>query len=128
MRAADPLPPRQRVDAGGHAELEQRVPRRVELDLVDSLAEPVVRAQDGRVCIGEPTPFERLARQLLAELDCAFFGEAAAFAAQRLDERDVVREEVHAFERRRLVGRGARLEERHSRILRPAPGAVQGAV
>jgi hypothetical protein len=75
----------------------------VELDLVDPVPVAVVRAQDGRVLVGEPPPLERLAAGELAERGRALLRPAAALAPQRLDERAVLLEEVVALERRRLV-------------------------
>src|SRR6185436_2483400 len=46
------LPPRQRVDVPGDRPVEQPVPARVELDLVDAVAEAVVGDQARLVALG----------------------------------------------------------------------------
>ena len=81
------LPPRQRVHARLDPEPQQRVPGRVELDLVDPLAVPVVRAQHRRVLVREPPPLERLAAERLARTRRAGLPGRAALAAHALDER-----------------------------------------
>ena len=81
----------------------QPVPGGMELDLVDALAETVVRAQDRRVFVRSRAPRQRLAAELRAERDHPRLAPAAALAAQRLGQRAVLREEVVALERRRLV-------------------------
>jgi hypothetical protein len=87
------------------AELEQLVPGRVELDLVDSLAEAVVRPQDGRVLVREPAELERLATAQPPERRAALLLRRVSLPAQRLDERPVLGEQVVPGERRRLVRR-----------------------
>src|SRR5215212_8594850 len=85
-----PLGPWKRVQTVLDAELDQRVPRRVELHLVDALAEAVVGPKPRRVLVREPAPFERLAAQLVAERPAALLGPAAALAMERLDQRTVL--------------------------------------
>ena len=103
MRAASGLAPRERVQPVLHAEAEEPVPGGMELDLVDPLAEAVVRPQDRRVLVGEPSQLERLAAAEAAERRAALFRGAAALAPERLHEGLVLREQVVALERRRLV-------------------------
>ncbi len=103
MRAASGLAPRERVQPVLHAEAEEPVPGGMELDLVDPLAEAVVRPQDRRVLVGEPSQLERLAAAEAAERRAALFRGAAALAPERLHQGLVLREQVVALERRRLV-------------------------
>ena len=84
---------------------EQRMPRGVELDLVDPVAEAVVRAQARRILVREPSPLERLAGQERAERARARGRPAGALTLERLGERPVLGEQVVAVERRRLVRR-----------------------
>jgi hypothetical protein len=106
VRAGSRVDPRQRLEAGVEAEPQQRVPGRVELDLVDPLAVAVVRLQARRVLVREPAPFERLAAERCAERGDLVLPGAATLAAHRLDERSILLVEVVRRERRRLV-RGA---------------------
>ena len=103
------------------AEPEQLVPGGVELDLVDPVAEAVVGAQLRRVLVREPSPFERLAAEQLAEPAQRLVRPAGALARDRLDERPVLAVEVVALERRRLVP-GARGDGRHGVIVLRAGG------
>jgi len=76
----------------------------MELDLVDPMAEAVVRAQLGSVAIGEKAEANRLRppedRSVVAY---AIFGPTAALALQAFGQGAVGRVEVVAFERGRLV-------------------------
>src|SRR5947208_13819613 len=54
--------PRQRVQAMAHRDLHELVPRGMELDLVDALAEPVVSAEARRVGVGLEAPVDRFLR------------------------------------------------------------------
>ncbi len=95
------------MQAVTHAERHQSVPGGVELDLVKPLAVAVVATQDGWVDVREPAPLERVAAELDAERRGALLPGGTALAPQRLYERPVLREEVVALERRRLVAGGA---------------------
>ena len=97
------IAPRQRVQAVFDARPEQGVPRRVELDLVDPIAEAIVGAQPRRVFVRLPTPLERLARQQRAERGHTLSRPTRAVAVESLRERAVLEEEVVPDERRRLV-------------------------
>ena len=60
MRASARFAPGQRVQAMTNRDLHQLVPRGMELDLVDALAETVVRTQARRVGVGLETPIDGL--------------------------------------------------------------------
>ena len=104
--------PRQRLDARVQRQPQERVPGRVELDLVDPLAEAVVRTQHRRMLVREPAPLERLAAEGRPEGGDLRLPGRAALAPQRLDEGRVLLVEVVARERRRLVG-SSRSGDRH---------------
>ena len=96
----------------------QVVPRRMELDLVDALAEAVVRAQLRRMLVREPPPLERRAGRAAGRTP------STAPAAQPAPSRSsasasgrFAREQVVAGERRHLVG-AARREHRHPDTIR----------
>ena len=95
--------PRERVQPVPDGDPHQLVPRRMELDLVDPLAEAVVRPQLRRMLVREPPPLERLAVEQRPERRTALGRPARAFALERLDERSIRREEVVTGERGRLV-------------------------
>ena len=63
VRARPLVHPRQRLQARPEPEAQQRVPGRMELDLVDPLAVAVVRPQDRRVLVRQPPPLQRLAAE-----------------------------------------------------------------
>ena len=100
------LRPGERVQPVPDGEAHQLVPRRMELDLVDPLAEPVVRPQLRRVLVREPPPLERLARQQRPERRTALGGPARAFALERLDERSIA---TRRDRDRRAAAAGSRL-------------------
>ena len=105
VRAGSRLPPRQRVQAVTDRDPHQLVPRRVDLDLVDALAEAVVGAEVRRVRVGLEAPVDRLLGPGQAtELVDQVVGPGAAFALQGLAEGRVGLEDVVIDERRRLVG------------------------
>src|SRR5512133_838239 len=79
------------------------MPRRVKFDLVDPIAEPVVRAHARWILVREPTPLERRAGQERAERARARRRPAGTFTLERSGERPVLGEQVEAVERRRLV-------------------------
>jgi len=83
------------------------MPRRVELDLVDPVAESIVRAEARWVLVRQPSPLERRSGEERAELTRARGRPASALTLECFGERPVLGEQVVAFERRRLVGRGA---------------------
>ncbi len=112
VRSGLPLDPRQGLHVRLEADPEERVPRRVELDLVDPLAVPVMRSQPGRVLVGKPAPVERVASEQFAERGDPLLPGLATLAAESLDERRVLLVEVVAGERRRLV-RAARARDGH---------------
>jgi hypothetical protein len=98
------------------AEREELVPGGVELDLVDPLAEPVVRTKDRRMLVRETPELERLAAAEPAERRAPLLLAGPSLAPVRLDERRVLGEQVVALERRRLV-RGADVGARRHQIV-----------
>src|SRR5438270_656953 len=104
VRSGTRFAPRQRVQAMADRDLHQLMPRRMELDLVDALAEPVMRAKAWRVGVGLEPPVDGLLRagqasQLVHEV----VRPRAAFTLERLTQRGVRFEQVVVDERRRLV-------------------------
>jgi len=92
------------VQLVGDGEPHELVPGRVELHLVDPVAEPVVRAQDGRVPLGPPRVLARLdAPRCGAGLAGALDAPLAALAHQCLAKRQIDFEQVDRLERRRLI-------------------------
>ena len=92
------------MQAMTHRDLHQLVPGRVEIDLVDAVAEPIVSAQPRRVRVGGETPFDRLFRAgQRAQLADQPLRPRSALALERLAQRAVGLEQVVADERRRLV-------------------------
>src|SRR5262249_25421853 len=81
----------------------ERVPRRVELDLVDAIPESVVRPEHRRMGVRLVAPRDGLAAGDRAEAAAALLGPPAALAREPLAERAVLEEDVVALERRRLV-------------------------
>ena len=99
------LAPGQRMGAVGDVHLHQLVPRRVELDLVDPVAEAVVGAELGRVLVRHPAELDRRRPPGdLADGPDRVDRKVAALAGDGLDERPVRLEDVVVGERRRLVG------------------------
>ncbi len=87
--------PRAGCEAAADAGLEQPVPGRVVLDLVDAAAERVVGAQAGRVALDELGPAQRPGRaRLPAEVPQPAHVRLGVVAPDRLDECGVVVEEV----------------------------------
>ena len=76
------------------ADCEQLVPGGVELDLVDPLAEAVVGAERRRVLVREPPELERCAAAEPAERGALVLALCRTFSPKRLDERQVLGEEV----------------------------------
>jgi hypothetical protein len=104
------------------AETEELVPGGVELDLVDPLAEAVVRAEDRRVLVREPSQLERAPAAEPPEGGAALLGRRIALASKRLHERPVLREQVVPLERRRLVRRTERRARGHQIVLNCSNG------
>ena len=89
--------------------LQQEVPRRVELDLVDPIAVTVVRAQDRLVALGAPAVLARLdASGDGAGLARPVDAPAPTLALERLAQRKVDVEQVDRLQRRCLVEHLAR--------------------
>ena len=85
---------------------EQRVPGGVELDLVDAVAEAVVRAELRRVLVREPRPLGGLAREQSSPSEVArSTAQAAPSRSSASTSGRFSREQVVAGERRRLVQR-----------------------
>lgn len=83
---------------------EERVPRRVELDLVDSVPVPVVGPEDRDVPLGAPAMLERLdAAGERTGLARPVDAPAPALALEALAQGDIGLEQVDGLERRRLV-------------------------
>ena len=76
----------------------------MKLDLVDPVAEAVVRAQLGGMAVGEKAEADGFrAAENGAVVAYATFGPAGAFALQAFAKRAIGRVEVVAFERGRLI-------------------------
>ena len=120
-RAARDVAARGRVERVPDAEPEELVPGGVELDLVDPLAEAVMRAEDRRMLVREPPELERLAAAEPPERRALLVVGVPSFAPKRLDERPVLGEHVVALERRRLI-RGEVCARRHQIVLNCSNG------
>jgi hypothetical protein len=103
------------VQAVLDAEAQELVPRGMKLDLVDPLAETVVRPQLRRMLVCEPAPLERLAAEQGAERTQLRVRPGSALACDGFDQRPVLAVEVVPRERRRLVRARGRGVERHRR-------------
>ena len=115
VRTRAGVPPRRGVHPGADGHVHQLVPGRVELDLVDAVAEPVVGAQHGRVLVGQPAPVLRLGGAgAAADLADLRLRPAGALAAQRVQHGRVVGYVVPG-QRRGLVEDLVR--RRHRRLL-----------
>jgi hypothetical protein len=104
------------------AEREELVPGGVELDLVDPLAETVMRAKDRRMLVREPPELERFAAAEPPEGGTPPLLGAGAFPPQRLHEWQVLGEHVVALERRRLVRFAEVRARRHQIVLNCSNG------
>ena len=118
MRSGPGIPPGEAVDLALDRASQQRVPRRVELDLVDPVAVAVVRAQDRYVVLGAPAVLERFhAPARRAGLAGAVDPPAAALALKPLSQGEIDLEQVDRLERWRLVqdlsGRIGDVDGRH---------------
>jgi hypothetical protein len=80
------------------------MPTRVKLDLIDAVAEAVVRLEDREVVLGAPGVLERLdAAGHGSDLPDALGGPSATLALERLLECKVNVEQVDRLKRRGLV-------------------------
>ena len=114
------LLPRRRLQAVADRALHQPVPRRVELDLVDAVAEAVVRRQLGVVAVGEHAVLAGLLGAGLGAERGELLDEVGRpVAGDRLGEGDVGRDDVVADQRRRLVGGHAGVGGRRSLMATP---------
>ena len=105
VRTGPLVDPRERLHARLETEPEQRVPGRMELDLVDSLAVAVVRQELRRVLVREPAPLERLATEDVPERRHLSLPGRAALPRQPFDQRRVRVKEVVIAEWGRLIRR-----------------------
>ena len=98
--------PRQGMEAMTDGNLHQPVPRGVELDLVDAVAEPIVAVQLRRVGVGQKAPGDGLfgARQP-AELGDHVLCPRPALSFEGFAQGKIGLEEVVVDERRWLVQR-----------------------
>ena len=93
-----------------HGNLEQAMPGRMEVDLVDPVPVAVVGAQDGRVGVGLDPPGDRLVGGGdPAQLAEAGRGPSTTLAGHGFDQGEVAAEEVLLSQRRRLVEDLARI-------------------
>ena len=122
--------PGQRVEAVADGDLHQPVPRGVELDLVDAVAEAIVGAQLRRVGVGLESPGKGLfGAGEAAQLEHHVLRPGAALPFEGLAQRAAGLEQVVVDERRRLIQRSVhrcnrllarqRLTSAHERIERP---------
>ena len=104
VRARPRVAPRQRVDLALDRAAQQPVPARVELDLVEPVAEAVVREQPRLVALGAAAVLLRLGRAGDgAGVARAVDRPARALALERLAQREVGVEQVDVLERDGLV-------------------------
>ena len=97
------------VDLAGDRAVEQPVPARVELDLVDAVAEAVVGDQPRLVALGAPGMLLRFGGGGDATgLAHALERPSRTLALERLAQRHIAREQVDVLERDGLVGHGRR--------------------
>src|SRR5215472_8030456 len=90
--------------AGVHGGVHESVPRRIEYDFVDALAEAIVRPELGDVAVRARGELEGLrASQPLAPRDEAVVRPRRVFRAQPLAQRPIREIEIAILERRRLV-------------------------
>ena len=90
----------------------------MELDLVDAVAEAIVRAQLRRVGVGLESPVDRLlGAGQRSEVVHEVMGPRSALAFERLAQRRVGFEEVVVDERRRLVHEALRSLRPSTRML-----------
>ena len=98
------------------------MPRRMELDLVDPVAVPIVGAEHAAGTRSRAGPTRAARRRATRPNATTRPPTAAALPAQPFDERGVLLEEVVVLERRRLVPRRGRLLRRHRGGVWPGPG------
>src|SRR5581483_11992902 len=104
VRPGTRLAPRPAVQPVRDGDRHQLVPGGVERDLVDAVAEAVVRAQLGGMPVRLEAPRDRLLRSGEdAQSAERALVPARPFAANPLEQRDVLRRDVVAGERRGLV-------------------------
>jgi hypothetical protein len=104
MGAGPGFVPGQGVQFVRHAEGHELVPGRVELDLVDPVAEAVVALEHGQVSVGQVAQLhDPGAAGLGAERLEPGFGPIGALAPGRFPQANVGLEEVDVDQRRRLV-------------------------
>jgi hypothetical protein len=114
VRARARVAPRQRVDLALDGAAQQPVPARVQLDLVEPVAEAVVREQPRLVALGAAAVLLRLGRAgHQATVAHAVDRPAAALALERLLQRHVGREQVDVLERDGLIEDVRRRVEQH---------------
>src|SRR2546423_13885428 len=90
MRAGSGLAPRQRVNLMLDREAEQLVPVGMELDLVDAVAEAIVRPKPRRVLVRQcPQAPDLGATRQLPDRAQPVARRVAAFATDRLDQRQI---------------------------------------
>src|SRR5260370_14067238 len=105
MRARARLAPRQSMEAVADGDLHESVPCRMELRLIDAVAEAVVGVELGRVGVRLKAPGDRLlSAGEPSELVDGVLRPRATLTLERLAQGRVGVEEVVADERRRLVG------------------------
>src|ERR1700730_2038388 len=98
------LAPWKRMEPVADRNFHQPVPGWMELDLVDPVAETIVRAQHRRVGVGLEAPVDRLLRtRKTAQLANHVLGPRPSFPLERLAQRRVGFEQVVVDERWRLV-------------------------
>jgi hypothetical protein len=96
--------PRRSRETGFRPGPQQRVPRGVKANLIDAVAEPVVRVQFRRMFVRVETECDRLGPSgELAQPVHLVDGGPRRLASHRLGERLVGRENVVVLERRRLI-------------------------
>jgi hypothetical protein len=92
------------MQPGFDRETQKRVPGGVEVDLVERSARAVEPVKDGNVAVGlEARPDRFGGAEPRAEVCELCFRPRRVLAGERLAEHGVAREQVHVFERRRLV-------------------------
>ncbi|MCG3188672.1 MAG: hypothetical protein LKCHEGNO_00797 [Burkholderiaceae bacterium] len=114
---AGPARPRRAVQTVAQRTAEQHVVARMELNLVDAVAETIVRVQLRRVHVGQPRMLDRRCRPRLGtERRQRFRVELRRVEAQRVAQRAIGVEQVDVGQRRTLIGDFVRLA--HGPLLR----------
>jgi len=104
MRTRPLLAPGQAVDSPLDGTLQQPVPRRIELDLVDAVTEAVVGAENRQVALGPQAVIARLwtaghRPSLMRSVD----PPTAALSLEGLAQRQVRLEQIDGLQRPRLI-------------------------